>query len=302
MAANKWKSIGSHAWDPAVWKASGEIAEAVSACVPASMMYARIADAVAGLVRFDIGTIQSAAPGEPWSTAAEKGDTTVVRMNLWRFMAEATCEETRRLGSGFALDTEVFEPRRRDRMSIYREFMLPGHLAAGMIRYLAMDGRVWFIGLARGTASFSERTRARLDALFPHLRAALRAVAWRAVDEKADALAAGIGPAWSLTPAQQRVMTYVIRGLTNGETAGLLGLSINTVRNTLAEVFRKVGVSRRSELAYLARSGSMGAPVRLSRRALEHQRQLVSIIGSPDGPSTGSPGPWPRPDPSTGRA
>ena len=78
-------------------------------------------------------------------------------------------------------------------MSIYREFMLPSRLAAGMVRYLAIDGRVWFIGLARGRASFSGRMRARLDALFPHLRAALRVVAWR---ENANSASVAIQPAW----------------------------------------------------------------------------------------------------------
>jgi DNA-binding CsgD family transcriptional regulator len=275
------KGDGPLSLDPAVWRASGEIAEAVSASVSASMMYARIVSALDDLVDFDVGTIQSAAPAEPWSTAVEKGDTSVVRRNNWRFMGEATPEETQRLGSGFALDTDVFHARRRDRMSIYREFMLPSRLAAGMIRYLAMDGRVWFIGLARGGASFSGRTRAQLDALFPHLRAALRAVAWRANDEHADATVAGMGPAWSLTPAQQRVMAYVVRGLTNEETAGLLGISANTVRNTLAAVFKKAGVSRRSELAFLARSGAVGGPARINRRDLEQQRQLVAVVGGP---------------------
>ena len=196
-------------------------------------------------------------------------------------MGEATPEETRRIGSGFALDTDVFDARRRDRMSVYREFMLPSRFTTGMIRYLVMDGRVWFIGLARGGTPFSGRTRAQLDVLFLHLRAALRAVAWRANDEHADATAAGMGSAWSLTPAQQRVMAYVVRGLTNEETAGLLGISTNTVRNTLAEVFKKVGVSRRSELAFLARSGAVDGHARISRRDLEHQRQIVTIVGGP---------------------
>jgi DNA-binding CsgD family transcriptional regulator len=229
------------------------------------------------LADFDVGTIQSAAPAEPWSSAAEKGDTSAFREKTWRFMGEATREETQRLGSGFALDTAVFDARRRDRMSIYREFMLPNRLAAAIIRYLVMDGRVWFVGLARGGTPFSERTRARLDALFPHLRAALRAVAWRANEEHSDATDADVGLAWSLTPAQRRVMGYVVRGLTNGETAGLLGLSTNTVRNTLSDVFQKVGVSRRSELAFLARSGAPGGPA-ISRRDLEEQRQLVTIV------------------------
>ena len=155
------KGDGPFSLDPAVWRASGEIAEAVSASVSASMMYARIVSALDDLVDFDVGTIQSAGRGEPWSNAAEKGDTSVFRGNTWRFMGEATPEETRRIGSGFTLDTDVFDARRRDRMSVYREFMLPSRFTTGMLRYLVMDGRVWFIGLARGGTPFSGRTRAQ---------------------------------------------------------------------------------------------------------------------------------------------
>src|SRR5688500_17140856 len=97
------KGDGPLSLDPEVWRASGEIAEAVSAPVSASMMYAQIVSALDDLVDFDVGTIASAAPGDLWSTAVEKGDTSVLQRNAWRFMGEGTPEETQRLGSGFAL-------------------------------------------------------------------------------------------------------------------------------------------------------------------------------------------------------
>ena len=72
----------------------------------------------------------------------------------------------------------------------------------------------------------------------------------------------------------------MIRGLTNRETAALLGISVNTVRNTLADLFKKLGVSRRSELAFLARSEAPGAGRRIGRREIEQQRRFVELVAS----------------------
>jgi hypothetical protein len=55
-------------------------------------------------------------------------------------------------------------------------------------------------------------------------------------------------------------MSLAIRGLTNREVAKLVGSSPNTVRNTLVEVFRKVGVTRRGELAFIVQSESGASP------------------------------------------
>jgi len=51
-----------------------------------------------------------------------------------------------------------------------------------------------------------------------------------------------------LTPREREVVEHLRAGLTNREIGQLLGISINTVRNTLARMFEKVGVSTRSEL------------------------------------------------------
>jgi DNA-binding CsgD family transcriptional regulator len=113
-----------------------------------------------------------------------------------------------------------------------------------------MEGQLWGFGMSRGYGTFSEDDRRCLDAIFPHLRAALRAGRWLARGQR------GLqreGTQWSLTAVEQRTASLVVRGLTNGEAANLLGVSANTVRNTLARVFEKVGVSRRSELAYIMR-------------------------------------------------
>ena len=54
-----------------------------------------------------------------------------------------------------------------------------------------------------------------------------------------------------VTRQEQRVVHLVERGLTNPEIAGMLGVSMHTIRNQLASVFGKLQVSRRAELVYL---------------------------------------------------
>lgn len=54
-----------------------------------------------------------------------------------------------------------------------------------------------------------------------------------------------------LPPREREVAGLVRRGLTNAEIASLVGVSMNTVRNQLASIFRRLGVSTRAELAGL---------------------------------------------------
>ncbi len=54
-----------------------------------------------------------------------------------------------------------------------------------------------------------------------------------------------------LSRGEQRVVDLVERGLTNPEIAAVLRVSRHTVRNQLASVFRKLQVSRRTELVYM---------------------------------------------------
>lgn len=85
---------------------------------------------------------------------------------------------------------------------------------------------------------------------------------------RAQELAVGLAPMLSLSdlqwarseadeprayvalPSREREVAHLVRrGLTNAEIAALVGVSSNTVRNQLASIFRKLGVSTRAELA-----------------------------------------------------
>jgi DNA-binding CsgD family transcriptional regulator len=53
----------------------------------------------------------------------------------------------------------------------------------------------------------------------------------------------------SLTPAEREVCALLLGGLSNQEIAARRGCAVRTVANQVAAIFRKAGVSSRSELA-----------------------------------------------------
>ncbi len=72
----------------------------------------------------------------------------------------------------------------------------------------------------------------------------------------ADAQAADLADSLGarLSPREEEIFSYLQRGYSNRQIALVLGTSPLTVRNQLARLFRKVGVSSRSELVGLAAS------------------------------------------------
>jgi DNA-binding NarL/FixJ family response regulator len=55
----------------------------------------------------------------------------------------------------------------------------------------------------------------------------------------------------SLSPQEERVLTFVAEGLTNKEIATTMQLSDKTVKNYLANIFQKLHISRRAQAAAL---------------------------------------------------
>ena len=53
-----------------------------------------------------------------------------------------------------------------------------------------------------------------------------------------------------LSPREREVCELVLRGLVIKEAAAHLGISTNTVRNHLARVYQKLGVTTRAELVH----------------------------------------------------
>jgi DNA-binding CsgD family transcriptional regulator len=71
----------------------------------------------------------------------------------------------------------------------------------------------------------------------------------------------------SLTPRQHEIAQLAALGQTYAEIASSLGISVNTVKARLKEVFARLGVSNRIELADALRQ-----PLRVGKRARGEQR------------------------------
>jgi DNA-binding CsgD family transcriptional regulator len=256
--------------DRLVWKAASDIAEVAADAANGEELGREVMGVVARLAECEIGSILSVTPGQDWVLEGQREDNEILRRNHWRYAHEMTPDELQRLAGGFYLDTEIFQRARRERMSVYEDFMRPNGQAGFIARYWFMDGRLWGMGMSRSLAQFGEHERERLEAIFPHLRAALRAGALLGGSR-------GGGARWALTPAEERAMALVTRGLTNGEAAALLGISPNTLRNTLARVFSKVGVSRRSELAFIVGGGAGDDASSPAGSPASYRRQAVAV-------------------------
>ena len=94
--------------------------------------------------------------------------------------------------------------------------------------------------LDRARHDFSERDRAVLDVLAPHLNAIRRRhqrpqrVAWN-------------GATGTLSPREDEVLRLVACGMTNGEIAAALFIAVGTVRKHLDNVYAKLGVRSRAQ-------------------------------------------------------
>lgn len=151
---------------------------------------------------------------------------------------------------GVARDTEVYSERVRHEMSLYQDLVLP------------MEGREFAMGTfgrpgdplaifsfgrcGRRDNRFSDAEMQRLRELMPVLSLGELSHAARA--PAAEPL---ISDDVSLSARERELWEYVSLGYTNAEIALACRRSPNTIRNQLAALYRKAGVTNRAELVGL---------------------------------------------------
>ncbi len=59
-------------------------------------------------------------------------------------------------------------------------------------------------------------------------------------------------PIWRFSPRERQIVTLLVKGSSNQEIADRLGLRLQTVKNHLSRIYRKLGVPNRVQLAVLA--------------------------------------------------
>lgn len=155
--------------------------------------------------------------------------------------------------------SDVIGRARFRELPIYREYFAPfaiDHvldlgLGVGRDRYRSL-----VLLRERDAGEFSERDRAVLETLRPHLRArearvALRHVATGAT-EPAPAAASGEQP--QLTAREREIVMLVAQGRTNPEIATELWVTPGTVKKHLEHVYQKLGVGSRAAAAGFVRT------------------------------------------------
>ncbi len=124
---------------------------------------------------------------------------------------------------------------------------LPHLLVEGVLATVSAGGAIWlWVGLWKARRSVVALER-DIDA------ARAEATRWRTEAQEALAgLGASIGvqfDRWSLTDAERQVALLLLKGLSHREVAGVRSTSERTVRQQAHEVYRKAGLSGRSELS-----------------------------------------------------
>jgi DNA-binding CsgD family transcriptional regulator len=151
----------------------------------------------------------------------------------------AVFDVARRMG-GVTVDVDVLGDDLR-KTRVFREFIGPHDGRCTLVGILAFGGDVFgTIALGRRRGGYGAAERERLAALLPALSVCEAAMQRR--DE-----------AWAtLTEREREVVRGLRLGYTNGEIAVSLGTSVNTVRNQMRSVFRKLGATTRAEAVALS--------------------------------------------------
>lgn len=240
---------------------AGSIAELALHCDDSRALREALLDRLDDLIGFDLASFHSAqAPGRV-AIHLRGYDAGLAEDRLLDYMTELEPHEVAAAEGEFPIvDTDVITPRRRERLTLYREQMRPhGVSVFTTVMWRNRHGAFGF-HLARSGRGrqFRRSELEKLRALLPSIKlaeayaCARLGAPERPVSHGFESWAADAG----LTRAERRVTELVVRGLQNREIAALLGVSPLTVRNQLVSVFRKANVSNRAELVFVATSAS----------------------------------------------
>jgi|SRR6188768_302207 len=215
-----------------------------SAIWPAMLM--RLQDAIG----FEAGYIAAS-----WGNATEgrgaiaEHDEPTLKRNLGRYLAEISPEEVAQYTDRARIHHEIWSPPRQRELAIFREVLHPTGMQHMIVRVGIRHGNIAGFNLERRSATpFSLRELTLVDVVAPFLHI-VEVLTLRGQD---DSGLDDLTEKYSLTSRERELVGLTARGLQNNEIALLADISAHTVRNTLAKVFEKVGVTNRSELTYLA--------------------------------------------------
>lgn len=229
----------------------GSFAEMIMEVRDPSVAWPLMLERLQQTVGFDAGYIAAS-----WGNATEgRGavadhDEPFLKRNLGRFLAEILPEEVALYTDHARIHHDVWPRARQLQMAVFREVLDPTGMKHMIVRVSVRHGNVAGFNLERRNAAhaFTQRELDLVDIVAPFLHI-VEVLTLQAQD---DTVASEFAAQYGLTPREAEFVGLTARGLQNAEIGILTGVSVNTVRNTLARVFEKVGVGSRAELAYFA--------------------------------------------------
>jgi DNA-binding CsgD family transcriptional regulator len=149
--------------------------------------------------------------------------------------------------------SDVIGRLRWHELPIYREYFGPGAIEHFLDLGLGAgrDGyRSIVLARERGEPDFTERDRAVMESLRPHLRAReARAALRRALVTAPLSIARSADPAPPLSTREREIVALAAEGKTNAEIAAELWVAPATVKKHLENVYLKLGVGSRAAAA-----------------------------------------------------
>ncbi len=249
---------------------AASIAEAAISASPPHESRARLLEVVGGAVGFDIGSLTSGRPGEPLAVCGQNVSEEVLSQGIWRYTLETPQDVLAALARGFVRDVDVVDTRTRDRAAVYQEIHKPARVRVFVERCWTIDGVFYGIGLSRCSSNFPDRALHALNLLYPHIAVAMRVTQ---VSHWTTEVLAAFCDDYGLSYRKREITALLVRGMRNAEIGRLLGISPNTVRNCISEIYRQTQVTNRSELTFLA-----STHVRCGPGSGHRERQLLTRL------------------------
>jgi DNA-binding CsgD family transcriptional regulator len=229
----------------------GNFAELIVAERDPARIWPAMLQRVHQAVGFDAGYIAASfGASTDGRGAVLEHDAQFLKTNLGRLLSEITLEEVCLYTEHARNFRDVWGEARQRSLAVFQEVLLPTGMREMAVRVGVRQGNIAGFNLERrGRCSpFSAEDLALIDLVGPFLHI----VELLTEEANDDEGARNLAQEYSLSRREEELVSLVTRGLQNSEIGLLLGLSANTVRNTLARTFEKVGVSNRAELTYHA--------------------------------------------------
>lgn len=222
-------------------------------------LWPRMLEKLQEVIGFDAGYIAAT-----WGSAIEgrgavvEHDEPSLKRNLGRYLAEIRPEEVAQYTDRARFYQDIWSPERQARMALFREVLHPSGVQHMIVRVSSRYRNVAGFNLERRSATpFTQHDLLLVDVIAPFLHTVEVLTLGTEDETRLEAFAVEN----KLSARERQYVAMASRGLKNAEIADLLDVSVHTVRNTLAKVFGKVGVTNRAELSFVAGTRDARAPI-----------------------------------------